>query len=365
MTDGYTFSISRNDAPVSAERRAEILAAPGFGTHMTDHMAGATWRLDEGWSGLSARPYGPVSMEPAAAVLHYAQEVFEGLKAYRHEDGSVWTFRPEMNAARLQRSARRLALPELPTELFLESLRVLVELDQDWVPAFGDGENSLYLRPFLYATSAYIGLRPSQEVQYLCIASPAASIFTGGLRPISLWISDYARAGEGGTGAAKCGGNYASALMGQIDGQQHGCDQAVFLDSSTRTYLDELGGMNVFFVTKDGRLVTPELTGTILEGITRDSVLQLAKEFDLEAEERKVPIQEWKDGAASGDILEVFACGTAAIVTPIGELHWEGGSAPSTAGEHGGPVTNGIRERLLGIQQGRSEDTYGWMHRLV
>lgn len=365
MSAGFTFDVTANPSPASAERRAEILANPGFGQFMTDHMIEATWRVDEGWSSGRATPYGQISMEPAAAVLHYAQEVFEGLKAYRHADGSIWTFRPEMNAARLQRSAARLALPELPSEIFLHSLEVLVGLDRDWVPAFGDGEKSLYLRPFLFATSAYIGLRPSHEVRYMCIASPAASIFTGGLRPISLWISHYARAGAGGTGAAKCGGNYASALAGQIEGQRNGCDQAVFLDSSTRTYLDELGGMNVFFVTKDGRLVTPELTGTILEGITRDSILKLAGEFGLVAQERQVPIAEWQEGVASGDILEVFACGTAAIVTPIGELRWDGGLAPSTAGDRGGPVTNGIRERLLGIQQGRSEDTYGWMTRLL
>jgi branched-chain amino acid aminotransferase len=259
-----------------------------------------------------------------------------------------------------------MVLPELPVEDFLESLRVLVQADEAWVPTFGDGEKSLYLRPFMFGSQAFIGLKPVNEATYMCIASPAASIFKGGPKPITLWISeDYARAGAGGTGAAKCGGNYASALRGQLEGAQNGCDQAIFLDSSTHTYVDELGGMNVFFVTKDGKLVTPELTGTILPGITRMSILELAKEFDLTAEERKVEIQEWKDGVASGDILEVFACGTAAIVTPIGGLKWNGGEAPSTAGESGGEVTRGIRERLLSLQQGRTEDSYGWMHRLV
>jgi branched-chain amino acid aminotransferase len=361
-----TFNIQRRLDPTAESVRSGILADPGFGLHMTDHMVTATWTKGEGWHSGQLTAFGPIQISPAAAVLHYAQEIFEGLKAYRHPDGSVWTFRPEANAERLNSSARRMVLPELPVETFIESLRILVEADEAWVPAADQGEKSLYLRPFMYASAAFLGLRPSDEVRYSVIASPAAPIFTGGLRPVTLWISEhFARAGSGGTGAAKCGGNYASALAGQIEGGQNGCDQAVFLDSATHTFVDELGGMNVFFVTKDGRLITPELTGTILPGITRMSVLQLAKEFDLEPEERAIPVQEWKDGVASGDILEVFACGTAAIVTPIGELRWDGGSAPSTAGEHGGPVTNGIRERLLGIQKGTSEDTYGWMHRLV
>jgi branched-chain amino acid aminotransferase len=361
-----SFAATSNPSPVSPERRAEILAAPGFGQFMTDHMIRATWSEGEGWHSGELTAYGNISISPAASVLHYAPEIFEGLKAYRHEDGSVWTFRPDKNAERLQASARRMVLPELPTEDFLESLRVLVEADQAWVPAYGDGEKSLYLRPFMFGSQAFIGLKPVNEATYMVIASPAASIFKGGPKPITLWVAEqYARAGAGGTGAAKCGGNYASALRGQLEGAQNGCDQAIFLDSSTHTYVDELGGMNVFFVTKDGKLVTPELTGTILPGITRMSILELAKEFDLTPEERKVEIQEWKDGVASGDILEVFACGTAAIVTPIGGLKWAEGEAPSTAGEFGGEVTRGIRERLLSLQQGRTEDSYGWMHRLV
>ena len=360
------FAATRNPQPLADAERAGILANPGFGQHMTDHMITATWRAGEGWSGAELTAYGPISISPAAAVLHYAQEIFEGLKAYRHEDGSIWTFRPDKNGERLNASARRMVLPELPVEDFVESLRILVDADQAWVPAADGGEKSLYLRPFMYASAAFLGLRPSTEVKYSVIASPAASIFVGGPKPITLWLcEDYARAGAGGTGAAKCGGNYASALAGQLEGGENGCDQAVYLDSATHTYVDELGGMNIFFVTKDGKLVTPELTGTILPGITRMSILELAHEFGLEAQERKVPVQEWKDGVASGDIVEVFACGTAAIVTPVGELRWRGGSAPSTAGESGGEITRGIRERLLSLQQGRSEDTYGWLTRLV
>ena len=361
-----TFDTHRRPDPASDERRREILADPGFGVHFTDHMALATWTKDGGWHDATVTAYGPLQLMPSAAVLHYAQEVFEGLKAYRHEDGSVWSFRPEANAERLRRSTRRLALPELPTEDFLASLRALVETDVDWVPQAGTGETSLYLRPFMYASEPFLGVRPANHVTYCVIASPAGAYFTGGLKPVTLWISqDYARAGSGGTGAAKTGGNYASSLAGQLEGIEHGCDQAVFLDSSTHTYIEELGGMNLFFVTDDGRLVTPELTGTILEGVTRSSILELAKDLGLEPEERRVEIEEWKQGVSDGSILEVFACGTAAVVTPVGELRWDGGSAPSTAGEEGGEVTRAVRRALLDIQYGRAEDTRGWLTRLA
>ena len=291
---------------------------------------------------------------PSAAVLHYAQEIFEGMKAYRHEDGSIWTFRPEANAQRMIRSARRMTLPELPEEDFIASLRALVEVDQAWVPAPGEGEASLYLRPFMYASEAFLGRASRRRGDLLGHRLAGRRLLPGGIKPVTLWLStDYARAGEGGTGAAKCGGNYASSLAGQLEGIENGCDQAVFLDASTHTYVEELGGMNLFFVTKDNKLVTPELTGSILEGVTRSSVLELAKEMGLEPEERRVPIQEWKDGAASGEIVEIFACGTAAVITPVGELRWEGGSCDHRSGVDYGEVTRTIRERLLDIQYGR------------
>ncbi|MBD5829971.1 branched-chain amino acid aminotransferase [Janibacter melonis] len=364
MTLSYTRE--QHPSPRSDAEREAILADPGFGNHFTDHMVTATWNRDGGWHDGRVHPFGPIAMSPAAAVLHYAQEVFEGMKAYRHEDGSVWTFRPEANAARMARSAQRLALPTLSEEDFVGSLRALVETDEAWVPAYGTGETSLYLRPFMYASEAFLGVRPAHEVTYSVIASPAGAYFTGGLKPVKLWVSEhYARAGEGGTGSAKCGGNYASSLAGQLEGIDHGCDQAVFLDSATHTYIEELGGMNLFFVTSDGRLRTPALTGSILEGITRDSILTLAKDLDLQPEEDRITIDEWKDGVASGEITEIFACGTAAVITPVGELRWDGGSAASTAGEGGGEVTRSIRSRLLDIQYGRAEDTRGWLTRLA
>jgi len=362
-----TFAHTSNPAPAADADREAILANPGFGKFFTDHMVTATWTEGQGWHDGAVTAYGPITLMPSAAVLHYAQEIFEGLKAYRHADGSIWSFRPEANAQRLARSSVRLALPALPEEDFIGSLKAIVEVDQAWVPDPGvDGEKSLYLRPFMYASEAFLGVRPAHEVTYSVIASPAGPYFAGGLKPVTLWISQhFARAGAGGTGAAKCGGNYASSLAGQLEGIEHGCDQAVFLDAATQTFIEELGGMNLFFVTKDNRLLTPELTGSILEGVTRSSILDLGKELGLDPQERRIEIEEWKDGVRSGEIVEIFACGTAAVVTPVGELRWEGGSAPSTAGESGGAVTTAIRSRLLDIQYGRAEDTHGWLTRLA
>jgi branched-chain amino acid aminotransferase len=300
-------------------------------------------------------------------VLHYAQEIFEGLKVYRWDDGSLQAFRPEANAARMARSAARLALPELPEADFLASLRALVEADAAWVP--GGGETSLYLRPFMFASESFLGVRAAAVVDYLVIASPAGSYFTGGVRPVSIWLSrDYSRAGWGGTGSAKCGGNYASSLVAQAEAATHGCDQVCFLDAAEQRYVEELGGMNVFFVHADGTLVTPTLTGTILEGVTRSSILQLGREMGLTPVERRVTVEEWKEGASSGEITEVFACGTAAVITPIGRL-LDGEEEVVTGGPGGaaeaGKVTSELRAALLDIQHGRVQDTHGWMQRLA
>jgi branched-chain amino acid aminotransferase len=358
---GLTFVEHRSAVPTDPARRAEILAAPGFGRFFTDHMVTATWTPDAGWHDGRIEPYGPIPLDPAAGVLHYAQEIFEGLKAYRHPDGSVWAFRPEANGQRLARSARRLALPELPVDAFLTSLELLVRADLEWVP--DGGENCLYLRPYMFASEAFLGVRPANEVRYLVIACPVGSYFSGGVQPVSIWLStDYTRAAIGGTGAAKCGGNYAASLAAQLEASAHGCDQVCFLDAAEGRYVEELGGMNLHFVFSDGRLVTPEL-GTILEGVTRSSILTLAKEEGLDVEERRIGIDEWREGVASGEITEVFACGTAAVITPVGRLLWEGGEAvtPQAAGE----VSMRLRRRLVDIQYGRAEDTHGWMRRLA
>lgn len=352
---------------VPAAEREAILADPGFGNHFTDHTAIVDFSADTSgagsWHDARVEPYGPIALDPAAGVLHYGQEIFEGMKAYRHEDGSIWTFRPDANAARLNRSARRLALPELPEELFLESLRQLVAADQDWVPT-REGD-SLYLRPFMIATEAFLGVRPAREVSFRVIASPAGNYFGGEVKPVDIWVSrTYARAGRGGTGAAKAGGNYASSLIAQLEAEAHGCKQVLFLDQFNDNAVEELGGMNVFFVFRDGSLVTPALSGTMLEGITRSSVIQLGRDRGLDVSERTITLDEWRDGVASGDITEVFACGTAAVITPIGRLR-DGDEMIGTADAPAGEVTMSIRSQLLGIQAGLLEDPHGWLTRLV
>jgi branched-chain amino acid aminotransferase len=357
------FTLTPNPRPRSAAERARIFSAPGFGTYFTDHMASATWTRDGGWQDAGVLPYGPIAMDPASAVLHYGQEIFEGLKAYRHADGSVWAFRPEANSERLNRSARRLALPELPVESFVASIEALVRADAAWVPS-GE-EQSLYLRPFMFASEVFLGVRPAAAVRYLVIASPVGAYFAGGIKPVSIWLSEsYTRAARGGTGAAKCGGNYAASLAPMLEAAERGCDQVCFLDAVEQRWVEELGGMNIFFVYADGRLVTPRLSGSILEGITRSSILELAKQQGLVVEERQVDIQEWREGVRDGRISEVFACGTAAVITPVGQLVWEGGSVGDQRAP-AGEVTSRMRRALVDIQYGRAEDAHGWMRRLV
>jgi len=350
--------------PVAPERLSEILAAPGFGQHFTDHMFMAEWTPERGWHDARVTPYAPLSLDPATAVLHYAQEIFEGMKAYRHEDGSVWTFRPEENAARMVRSAQRLALPVLPVEDFVASVDALVRVDERWVPEPA-GEKSLYVRPFMFASEAFLGVRPARHVTYIVICSPAGAYFSRGPQPVSIWLSEtYTRAGRGGMGAAKTGGNYASSLVAQQEAIDEGCDQVAFLDAAQGRYVEELGGMNLYFVHDDGTIVTPETSGTILEGITRSSIIELCGKLGHRVEERSITIDEWRDGVESGRISEVFACGTAAVVTPVGTLKWRGGQAGDPEADTG-PVTSQVRAALVDIQYGRAEDAFGWMHRVV
>jgi branched-chain amino acid aminotransferase len=366
------FDLRPNPHPRSDAERQAILADPGFGVSFTDHMAVATWTASDGWHDSAIVPYGPFSLDPATAVLHYAQEIFEGLKAYQHADGSIWLFRPDRNAARMQASAHRLALPELSTDDFLGSLEALVAADAAWVPAGPSGsrtqttgEQSLYLRPFMFASEAFLGVRAAKRVTYCCIASPAGPYFASGVRPVNIWISTaYTRAAQGGTGAAKCGGNYAASLIAQQEAAEHDCEQVMFADAAEHAWLEELGGMNVYLVTRDHELITPELNGSILEGVTRDSILTLAGEFGLTPVERRIGIQELLDGIGSGQVTELFACGTAAVITPIAALHNEQGSYPVSSGETG-ETTAALRKSLLEIQYGRSEDTHGWLHRVL
>lgn len=360
------FDIRPSASPLPAHERQAILAAPGFGQHFTDHMVTVPY-ADGAWGTPVVEAYAPLSIDPSAVVLHYAQTIFEGLKAYRQSDDSIASFRPEENAARFNRSARRLAMPQLPEELFMESLRQIVAIDRDWVPAAG-GEEALYLRPFMIATETGLGVRPANEYLYSVIASPAGAYFSRGVAPVSVWLStEYVRASPGGTGAAKFGGNYAASLRAQEQAATEGCDQVVWLDAIERKYVEEMGGMNLFFIYGSGdsaEIVTPELSGSLLPGVTRDSLLTLARHLGYPVTERKVSVEEWESGVASGEISEVFACGTAAVITPVGSVKHAGGGY--TIGDGGpGEITMRLRETLTGIQRGSVEDPFGWMTTLA
>jgi branched-chain amino acid aminotransferase len=358
-----SFTRLPHPSPTSPARREQILTAPGFGVHFTDHMVEIRWTAGWGWHDAEVGPYRQLMMDPAVMVLHYGQSIFEGLKAYRQPDGSVASFRPLSNAVRFRRSARRLAMPELPDELFMESLRELVRADEAWVPAPG-GEESLYLRPFMFATEVGLGVRPAATYRYLLIASPAGSYFPGGLKPVSVWLStEYVRSAPGGTGEAKFAGNYAASLLAQQQAADKGCDQVVWLDAVERRWVEEMGGMNLYFVFGEGsnaRLVTPELTGTLLAGITRDSLITLAHDHGMAVEERRISTEEWEKGVETGEISEVFACGTAAVITPVGRVAYSGGEFTIGSGEPG-PVTNQLRQSLTAIQRGAAPDSHGWM----
>lgn len=356
----HSFTVIEHPTPTPADEIAKVFSDPGFGLTFTDHIAVVDWTADEGWANARIQPYGPISLDPAASVLHYANEVFEGIKAYRHPDGGVYTFRPQKNAARLNASARRMSLPEMNEQVFVSSIEELVRRDHAWVPA--DEGKALYLRPYMFATEAFLGVRKPREVTFRVIASPVGGVFGKTFTPVRIWVSrDYARAALGGTGAAKTGGNYAGAVAASSAAAAHGCQQVLFLDQ-TGEAVEELGAMNIFLVTKDGTLLTPQLTGTILDGITRASLIQLAKDRGLAVEERRITLDEWAEGAANGTITEAFACGTAAVVAPIGELV-DGDQAITMAGDFS--ITRALKNELVGIQSGLVEDRHGWLHRLV
>jgi branched-chain amino acid aminotransferase len=368
--DGIAFAIHPSAEPVPAARRAELLASPGFGQIFTDHMVTIDWDEDAGWHDAQLRPYGPFTMDPASAVLHYAQEIFEGLKAYRQVSGAVVIFRPTANAARFNRSASRMSMPGLPEDIFVHALELLVTQDRDWVPDASKqgGQESLYLRPFMFASHVGLGIsRPSASYTFAAIASPAARYFSRSGLPVSVWLADsYTRAAPGGTGEAKTGGNYAGGFAGQLQAVAHGCEQVVWLDAIEHQWVEEMGGMNLFFVHGSGsnaRIMTPALTGTLLPGVTRDSVLTLAPDLGIPAEEGAISVAQWRAGCESGEITEVFACGTAAVITPVGAVRSTTGGWTIGGGKPG-PVTTHLREQLLGIQFGQLPDPHGWVHKV-
>ncbi len=360
-TQSLQFVRHPHPSPVHADKRAALLKNPGFGRVFSDHMVTIRYHESQGWHDARIEPRAPIPMDPAAAVLHYAQEVFEGLKAYRTADGGATLFRPQENARRFQQSAERLAMPILPEELFLEAVDKLVNIDREWIP---DGDGSLYLRPFMFANEIFLGVKPSSDYLFIVIASSVGAYFKTDAPAVSVWVStEYTRAAPGGTGAAKCGGNYAASLLAQAEATRHGCDQVVFLDAVEQRWIEELGGMNVFFVFDDGSMTTPPLGGTILPGITRASLLTLAKDKGIKVREDRYSIDQWRADAGSGRLREAFACGTAAVVTPIGTVR-------SKAGEfkigNGGPgtKTEELKATLVGIQRGRTADPHGWIHKV-
>lgn len=354
------FAFSANENPASQEELDRVMSNLGFGVDFTDHMAHMRWTADDGWATREVIPFKDLHLSPAASVLHYGQAVFEGIKAYRHADGSVWTFRPTFNAARINHSSWRLQMPGLDVEDFVASLVAYVRADERWVPS-GEG-SSLYLRPFSIASEAFLGVRSAKQVDYYVIGSPSGPYFKGGVKGVSIWaVKGYHRAGPGGTGSAKAGGNYAASLMPQMEAASRGFDQICFLDTYEEKYLEELGGMNMFVVMSDGSVRTPELTGVILEGGTRSSICRLLADRGVKVTEEKIALADVVEGIRSGAVAELFACGTAAVVTPITRLAGEGFDESLPVGE----CTLEIRRALTDIQTGRAEDPYGWMYRLV
>jgi branched-chain amino acid aminotransferase len=358
MTTPTAFAVTPNPSPMPEAQRVAAFQNLGFGTLFSDHMAVVRWREGEGWGQGEITARKPFAIDPAGSVLHYAQEIFEGMKAYRTADGRAALFRPRDNAKRFNESAQRMAMPELPEEVFLAAVEALVRIDAKWIP---EGEGSLYLRPFMFASESFLGVRPSKEFIFCVIASPVGPYFKGGEKAVKIWTSErYTRAAPGGTGAAKCGGNYAASLLAQAEATAQGCDQVVFLDAVERRWVEELGGMNVFFVRDDGVLTTPPVSGTILAGITRKSLIQLAQDLGMRVEEAPYSIEAWRADAASGRLREAFACGTAAVVVGIGTVKGRDGDFQIGDGATG-PVTRRLREALVSIQRGRSNDAHHWL----
>ncbi len=353
------FPLTHNPHPPSVAQYAAVMEDLSFGHSFTDHMAHMTWTPDQGWHDRGVIPFEDLHLSPAAAVLHYSQSVFEGIKAYRHADGSVWTFRPGYNAARINHSAWRLAMPSIDREDFIASIVDYVRADEKWVPGV-DG-SSLYLRPFMFASEAFLGVHPAHRIDYYVIGSPSGPYFTGGFQPVSIWVSKgYHRAGPGGTGEAKAGGNYAASLLPQMEAGEKGFSQVCFLDTYEEKYLEELGGMNVFVVMADGTVRTPSLTGVILEGGTRSAICRLLRAQGTEVREERIALSDLVAGVEDGSVAEVFACGTAAVVTPIGRLAGEGFDVEIPTG----PVTEKAYTDLTDIQMGRAEDPFGWTYQI-
>jgi len=352
MTSAISFT--RTATPKPKPRDEEL----GFGRIFTDHMFLMDAAADQGWHSPRVVPYGPLTLDPSAAVFHYSQELFEGLKAYRSPRDTVLLFRPDKNAVRLNHSAARLCMPPVDEQLFIAALKALVSADRDWVPRAPG--TSLYIRPTMIATEAFLGVRPSQSYIFFIILSPVGAYYTEGFNPVRILVEDhYVRAVKGGTGAAKTGGNYAASLAAAEEAHRQGFSQVLWLDGVERQYIEEVGSMNIAFVL-DGELVTPPLTGTILDGITRDTVLQLAKDWGIRAVERAISVTEVFTAARNGRLQEVFGMGTAAVISPVSELSYQGQSVTINQGKVG-PLAQRLFDEICAIQRGLKPDAHGWV----
>ncbi len=328
-----------------------------FGKVFTDHMFLMDYTAGQGWHDGRIVPYGPIDLDPAAMVFHYAQEVFEGLKAYRRPDGGVQLFRPMENALRLQSSCERLCIPPIEPQTVVDAIEELVALEADWVPS--EEGTSLYIRPFIFASTASLGVHAAHDYIFCVICSPVGAYYAEGINPVRIYVEDEdVRAVRGGTGYTKCGGNYAASIRAGERAEQQGYAQVLWLDGVERKYIEEVGSMNVMFKV-DGKVITPRLTGSVLPGITRKSCLELLRDWGYTVEERLITAQELFDAAAEGRLEEAWGTGTAAVVSPIGEMAWEGKSVTVSGGKIG-PLTQQLYDTLTGIQWGRESDPYGW-----
>ncbi len=329
----------------------------GFGHIFTDHMFVMNYTEGKGWHDARIVPYGDLTLSPAAMVFHYGQEMFEGLKAYKGEDGKAYLFRPDMNAKRTNATNDRLCIPQLPVEDFVQAVQAVVEVDKDWIPE-KEG-TSLYIRPFIIATDAFLGVAPSKTYLFMIILSPSGAYYESGLAPVGIWIEDdYVRAVKGGMGFAKTGGNYAASLAAQVKAHDDGYSQVLWLDGVERKYIEEVGAMNIFFKI-DGKIVTPMLNGSILPGITRDSVINLCKSWGMDVEERRISVDELLEAQKNGKLEEVFGTGTAAVISPVGKLRYKDDVMEINNGIIG-EVSQKIYDTITGIQWGKIDDPFGW-----
>ena len=349
-----TIRIERTTAPKEKPGQDNPLV---FGTIFTDHMFVMDYDEENGWHDPRVIPYKPLVLEPSCMVFHYGQEMFEGLKAYKADDGRILLFRPDKNIERANRSNRRLCIPEIPEDIFLEALKTVVKVDADWIPTRPG--TALYIRPFVIATDPFLGVRPSHTYKFIIILSPVGAYYESGLDPVKIWIEDeYVRAVKGGIGEAKTGGNYVASLASQVKAHDEGYAQVLWLDGVHRKYIEEVGAMNIFFKI-NGTVVTPALNGSILPGVTRDSAIQLCKMWGIPVEERQISVDEVIKTAESGEMEECFGTGTAAVVSPVGELRFENEKMP-ISNNHIGELTQRIYDTITGIQLGRIEGPEGW-----